>query len=378
MTLMQFLFVVLITMPTHMYRPPNAVFPRLVTRHIPLHIYALYVLLFLGGALLNAYALGFRVSVPLLVVFRSGTLVASMITGYLVSKRIYTRGQILGVVTVTAGIILATFAQGLDVKKSASAHHNSQEIWEWWLGVFMLCGNLICGSLLGLLQERTYATYGNHWREGLLYSHLLSIPTLLIFWQGIKKQAILFNESTPMSLFSLTESMLYAEMPGIKIEGNKSIIAESSFVSLIKMAVLFMHKTLPEWIIHYSVPSLWVFLTINIITQYFCVSGVHRLTSMTTSVSVNLVLNIRKLISLLLSVWLFGNHLAWYGWLGTALVFGGTILYSLSTAQKHVNMTSMQKKRQDSDVDENSDSKSNDDGMVEKKSTGGIRQRRKI
>ena len=169
-TLLQFLFVVLLTIPQNVHRPNNALFPRLAPRHIPLYIYILYVVLFLGGALLNAYALGFHVSVPLLIVFRSGALVASMLLGYCVSKRKYTRGQVIAVLAVTVGILMATFAQGSNKKKAAVEHHDEAEFGEWLIGVGLLVLALLASSSLGLLQERTYKKYGNHWREGLFYS----------------------------------------------------------------------------------------------------------------------------------------------------------------------------------------------------------------
>jgi len=60
-----------------------------------------------------------------------------------------------------------------------------------------------------------------------------------------------------------------------------------------------------------------------------CVRGVYTLTSITTSVTVNLVLSIRKFLSLTFSVLYFHNPFTLNQTLGSLLVFLGTFLYSL-------------------------------------------------
>jgi len=47
------------------------------------------------------------------------------------------------------------------------------------------------------------------------------------------------------------------------------------------------------------------------------------------------VLNIRKLVSLLLSIWLFGNELHAQVLLGAAVVFGGGFLYGLESQRQN-------------------------------------------
>ena len=47
------------------------------------------------------------------------------------------------------------------------------------------------------------------------------------------------------------------------------------------------------------------------------------------------MLNIRKLVSLLLSIWLFGNELHAQVLLGAAVVFGGGFLYGLESQRQN-------------------------------------------
>jgi UDP-xylose/UDP-N-acetylglucosamine transporter B4 len=51
---------------------------------------------------------------------------------------------------------------------------------------------------------------------------------------------------------------------------------------------------------------------------------------MTTSVTVNLVLSIRKFVSLFLSIYIFSNQFTTSNAVGVALVFVGTVMYAVS------------------------------------------------
>ncbi len=68
-------------------------------------------------------------------------------------------------------------------------------------------------------------------------------------------------------------------------------------------------------------------LVVNALTQYACIRGVNKLAARTSALTVTIVLNIRKLVSLLLSIWLFGNRLPAGVLLGAAVVFASGALY---------------------------------------------------
>lgn len=71
----------------------------------------------------------------------------------------------------------------------------------------------------------------------------------------------------------------------------------------------------------------------NALTQYLCIRGVHYLSAKSSSLTVTIVLNIRKLLSLVLSIYLFGNDLALGVLVGGFLVFSGGALYGLESAR---------------------------------------------
>merc|ERR1712010_451781 len=77
-----------------------------------------------------------------------------------------------------------------------------------------------------------------------------------------------------------------------------------------------------------TMPSMIFYLVCNTATQFICISAVYRLTSECASLTVTLVVTLRKFLSLLFSIWFFDNPFTTLHWLGTALVFGGTLVFS--------------------------------------------------
>lgn len=77
-----------------------------------------------------------------------------------------------------------------------------------------------------------------------------------------------------------------------------------------------------------SLPSQWVWTIGNVITQYLCISSVYVLTTECSSLVVTLVVTLRKFVSLLFSIVYFNNPFTIYHWIGTILVFAGTIIFT--------------------------------------------------
>lgn len=80
--------------------------------------------------------------------------------------------------------------------------------------------------------------------------------------------------------------------------------------------------------INFGLPQIWIFLVLNAVTQYLCISSVYKLSAECQSLTVTLVLTLRKLFSLLFSVIYFHNPFTFAHWLGSTLVFTGTLLFS--------------------------------------------------
>ncbi len=75
-------------------------------------------------------------------------------------------------------------------------------------------------------------------------------------------------------------------------------------------------------------PVLWAYLVLNTLTQYVCISSVFVLTTECASLTVTLVLTLRKFTSLIISIIYFGNAFTIWHWIGTVLVFAGTLMFS--------------------------------------------------
>lgn len=173
----------------------------------------------------------------------------------------------------------------------------------YFIGIAILTGALILSGVMGQAQDSTYAEFGRqHWEEGMFYLHFLSLPMFLPLYSDIAQQVAVANASPPITLLP-AEAGLYASQYGFKMY--------------------------PPTI---RVPVYWIPLIFNVLTQLVCVSGVHRLTAKVSSLTVTLVLAVRKAVSLVLSVVLIGGGTGdrWL-WGGSLLVLSGTILYTWSS-----------------------------------------------
>ncbi|CAO3652140.1 unnamed protein product [Mucor hiemalis] len=285
--------------------------PKLKPTVVPLLNWFFLVTVFFIVSLLNNLALGYNISVPLHIIFRSGGLIVNMILGALILKKRYSLDQVIGVILVTAGVIWAT----LD---SASAHtsSNPEMTTEFFTGIFLLVIAMILSAGMGLFQEVTYKKYGKQWREGLFYTHFLALPFFLFFQKDLSTQVVAYNKS-PL----LPVSVVLEQIP---VLGSAAALIPESIMALFG---------------HYQVRKLWAYLFLNVITQYVCIAGVNRMTSVATSLTLNLVLNLRKFTSLIFSIIYFDNDFGFGAKMGSALVFFGTLIYSRA-GMKSINKKS--------------------------------------
>jgi UDP-xylose/UDP-N-acetylglucosamine transporter B4 len=87
---------------------------------------------------------------------------------------------------------------------------------------------------------------------------------------------------------------------------------------------------------------MWWFLIGNTLTQYVCISSVFVLTTECASLTVTLVLTLRKFISLIISIIYFQNPFTLWHWIGTSLVFAGTLMFT-NFVQKSIDYMSPKK-----------------------------------
>ncbi|KAI0081393.1 UAA transporter [Panus rudis PR-1116 ss-1] len=338
-------------------------YPRLKPRQIPIFPYLVQVLLFYFVSLLNNAAFAYRIPMPVHIIFRSGGLVVSMVMGRVVLGRRYNWMQIVSVFLVTAGVVLTTLSaskprrspipQSFVETENFQAETTSHDAYTYATGILILFLALVLSGFLGIVQDRTYALYGNKtsqpdsstrsserdstardskcsrklgvkkaehstektetWQESMFYLHFLSMP---MFWSV---RTDLLNQFQALSGGPLVQLQMVVP-PALQYNSPTN----------------YLISQVLEWLSSIRVPKTYLILLLNTLTQLFCVSGVHRLTSRVSSLTVTLILVVRKAMSLIISVMLFGIPLEGERrammWGGAALVFLGTFFYSLGSA----------------------------------------------
>lgn len=287
LTFVQFLFV---SIEGYIYflDPKNSTFTRLYLAKpkVPITKWIIPVFLFFAVSVLNNFVWKYKISVPVHIIFRSGGTVTTMIAGYFVGKR-YKPQQVLAVFILTLGVILATLSNSPKKNTISTTTSNSSE---FILGVSLLFIAAVLASVMGLMSEKIYQEYGKHWRENLFYTHAISLPFFIPFAGDIVRQFGLLLRSEPKIPLQL-------------------------------------------WFFETQISKAFLYLIANGLTQYVCVRGVNNLAGNATALTVSIVLNVRKFVSLLLSIYIFGNQLSVGTIIGTLFVFVGASLYSYSSSR---------------------------------------------
>lgn len=259
-----------------------------VKPNIGIKDYFLLVTMFFIANVCNNYAFDFNIPMPLHMIFRAGSLIANMIMGIIILKKKYAFSKYLSVFMITFGIAICTIVSSKEIKSLQAK--NVEQVpttpWDdffWWiLGISLLTIALFVSARMGIYQEVLHKKYGKNAREALYYTHLLPLPFFLTLAPNIWEHFTYALASDPM------------HVPVINLE----------------------------------LPKLIVYLIGNILTQYMCISSVFVLTTECTSLTVTLVITLRKFLSLIFSIIYFKNPFTIYHWIGTVMVFTGTMIFT--------------------------------------------------
>ncbi|NXX85024.1 S35B4 protein, partial [Urocolius indicus] len=251
---------------------------------IPIRYYCIMVAMFFTVSVVNNYALNLNIAMPLHMIFRSGSLIASMVLGVIILKKRYSLSKYTSIALVSLGIFTCTFMSAKQVASDSGLHEeDGLQVFLWWLlGIAALTFALLMSARMGIFQEMLYKQFGKHSKEALFYNHALPLPGFLLLAPNIYHHAVLFSQSEPF------------QVPGIGL----------------------------------TLPIMWFYLFMNVITQYVCIRAVFLLTTECTSLTVTLVVTLRKFVSLIFSILYFQNPFTVWHWLGTAFVFVGTLMYT--------------------------------------------------
>lgn len=337
-TFSQFVFITLMNLPLFLTFSNGRL--RLKDLHVPIKVYFISVILFYLGTVGNNIIFQYHISIPIHITFRCFSTVLTMIISYLLLGKRYSSLQMTSTFFLTVGAIIASLYRDHEfnlvdflkafngnltvlpptststseitstssaILPSLSALNLSTPITTsdpallskvlnfnpssfdivFIEGIIILIGSSILSSLLSCYNEWTYKKYGKYWQENLFYSHLLSIPLFFTNIFGLKEQ-----------LVEVVKYPVGYQMQQIYISNQ--------------LIAFFM----------------------NLVSQYFCITGVNMLASKTDATTLSIVLLVRKFVSLILSVFIFKNKMSYTSYFGIVLVFFGAFLYIWGSGQK--------------------------------------------
>lgn len=258
---------------------------RLKPRKIPVSKLFQSVLMFYLSSTLNNSVWRYGLSVPVHIMFRSSGTLITMGVGYVFGGKKYTWRQFWLALLVNVGAMLAI----LDMSRGTSSSVSGNENLQFFAGILVLFAATVIGAFNGLHTENIFAEYGNNWQEMLFYTHILGLP-----------------------FFSMQTRTLLSDLA----------IMMKSEPKLLKTRILGV-----------SLLSSFAFLLLNCFTQVVCARGVNQLCGMALSLTVTIVLLVRKFVSLAISAYIFENHFSLQGYVGAGVLVLGTILYSTATLE---------------------------------------------
>ncbi|ETN84234.1 UAA transporter family protein, partial [Necator americanus] len=245
-------------------------------------VYLKIVCIFFVVNFCNNYAIKCDVYFPLFIIFKSGSLLANIIFGFTLRGHVYTPREIFSVFIVTGGIVIFTLASYERKPSTSASDVEFFGIPPFFIGVALLTVALMLSAYLGVCQEDMYKVHGKHAKESMFMVHTLSIPGFLLLGGEITDAFHAANNTEQLNLF-----------------GYDLII-----------------------------PVAWANIFGICILQYICINNVYRLTALTTSLNVTMVISLRKFISLFVSFSVFGNPFNIFHFCGAFFVFVGSLMFS--------------------------------------------------
>ncbi|CAJ0587727.1 unnamed protein product, partial [Mesorhabditis spiculigera] len=128
-------------------------------QHIPTREYMAMVVLFFIVNQANNYSLYFDVSMPLFIIFKSGSLLANLLLARVIRRQTHSWSKICAI-----------------LRPAWSAQPPEWTRWlpfpAFWIGVLLMSTALVLSAYLGIMQEDLFRTYGRHHQEALFFVEL--------------------------------------------------------------------------------------------------------------------------------------------------------------------------------------------------------------
>ncbi|KAI9709225.1 MAG: golgi uridine diphosphate-N- acetylglucosamine transporter [Chrysothrix sp. TS-e1954] len=299
---------------------------RLKPLDFPFHRLATISFLFFAVNMLNNWAFAFDISVPMHILLRSFGSVMTLTVGWLWGKK-YSVTQVSAIAALTVGVIVSAWADAAGKGATSKSGSGLQDHPSAFIpGLAILFTAQLIAAIMGVYVEMTYARFGRNWRQNLFYSHLLGlVPSLLLYRTVAPQLARLWHGPRATFPAGVLDWVIPSSYSAYGSEGWWAAVKSAPSRVLSQSS----HDKEHGWGPSQSI----LLLLLNSITQVVCISGVNRLSAQTTAVTVTVVLNIRKLVSFLLSCAIFGNTISGTMAVGAVIVFASGTLYGWDSSR---------------------------------------------
>ncbi|KTW29316.1 hypothetical protein T552_01271 [Pneumocystis carinii B80] len=271
----------------------------LVKRNVPIGSWMIIVSLFFTATFLNNKAYSYGISIPMHIITQSGGIFILVILEWLYINKKPDIYQMISIAILTSGVIIA------NISNISEKHSINLSMIEYTRGIIILLIAQILRSFMSIYMEKTFKLYSPNWKEVNFYMHFFS---LLLYMPILPK------------IYSQTKLLNYFQTPFISQKNHDR--------SLYEFLKAFLKFKIPK------TSNYLFYFCINIITQSLCVQGINRLNVISTALTANIILNLRKFISLILSIYIFENKRNFGTISGIILVFTGSIWYSIEVHKK--------------------------------------------
>lgn len=255
-------------------------------RRLPLSAHLQLFVTAVGFSLLSNAGLASGLPMSLALVLKNGHVLANMAVGALSGKR-YSRRQLLAVLVITVGLLLATAAQsggggGSGGAGGSGGGGGAPEGERPWFGVLCMVGALLMRAAGGIVQERTFSAHGIHTVEMIFGRAALAIPIFASRVETLRSTLSLWSRVAPMTVLGL------------------------------------------------SLPTMWLLLGAEVATDHGTKLATTRLIGETSALTVTLLFTLQRFLSLAVSAAVFSPAGASpMLWAGIVLVGAGSVGYAL-------------------------------------------------
>lgn len=214
---------------------------------------------------LSNYVFRYNIPMPTHIILRSSSCVITLVLDWIIWGKKCNLDKIVASFLIGLGTVLFT----MDVKTTSDEIISGNDN---FMGIFTLLGATIINNWTSLYKEKIYQNKLNKidWKEVLYYSYFYGLLFFIPFLNTILKEFEQINMDFDM----------------------------------------------------------FQIFVLNWITQLGCILGVNILSFKVSALSLNIVLLIRRFLSLFLSIYIFETPIGIKGHIGMILVILGTILYS--------------------------------------------------